>query len=138
MVAWRNFIALQLNIYWRIYCVKNRWLYIFSFLGLVDLLTVMPGYFYLYNSETQYLLVIRGLRLLRVFRILKLGRYSGESHVLLKALLASRYKITVFIGTVLMIVLIIGSLMYVIEGPANGFTSIPESMYWAIVTIKQQ
>ena len=134
-LEWLFTILFTVEYLLRIYCVKNRWLYIFSFFGLVDLLTVMPGYFYLYNFETQYLLVIRGLRLLRVFRILKLGRYSGESHLLLKALLAGRYKITVFIGTVLMLVLIIGSLMYVIEGPAIGFTSIPESMYWAIVTL---
>ena len=134
-LEWLFTIVFTVEYLLRIFCVKNRWLYIFSFFGLVDLITVIPGYFYLYNFETQYLLVIRGLRLLRIFRILKLGRYSGESHVLLKALLASRYKIIVFIGTVFMLVIIIGSLMYVIEGPENGFTSIPESMYWAIVTL---
>ena len=134
-LEWLFTILFTVEYLLRIFCVKNRWLYIFSFLGLVDLITVIPGYFYLYNFETQYLLVIRGLRLLRIFRILKLGRYSGESHVLLQALLASRYKIIVFIGTVLMLVIIIGSLMYVIEGPENGFTSIPDSMYWAIVTL---
>jgi voltage-gated potassium channel len=106
-----------------------------SFYGLVDLLAVVPTYLSLLLPGTQSLIVIRALRLLRVFRVFKLAQYVGESQHLLEALRASRRKITVFLGAVVTIVLIIGAVMYLIEGPERGFTSIPQSMYWAIVTM---
>lgn len=119
----------------RILCVRNKWKYIFSFLGIIDLMAILPAYFSLFIPGIQYLLVIRVLRLLRVFRILKLGRYIGETQLLVRALMASRFKITIFLSTVLTLVVIIGTLMYIIEGEENGFTSIPAGMYWAIVTL---
>ncbi len=119
----------------RIYCVGQPKHYIFSFLGIIDLLAILPTYLSLFLPGTQYLLVIRVLRLLRLFRIFKLVRYVQESQVLGTALYASRRKITVFILGVLSVVVIIGALMYLIEGPEHGYTSIPTSMYWAIVTL---
>ena len=109
--------------------------YAFSFFGAVDLLSILPSYLGLFFVTGQSLVVIRGLRLLRVFRVLKLGRFLGEGEVLLRALAASRFKIIIFIGSVLSGVLIIGTAMFLIEGPDNGFNNIPEGMYWAIVTL---
>ncbi|PYE56663.1 ion transporter [Deinococcus yavapaiensis] len=106
-----------------------------SFFGVVDLLSILPGFIALLFPGTQAFTVVRALRLLRVFRILRLGRYLQEASVITEALRASSAKITVFLATVLTLVLIIGALMYVVEGPENGYTSIPTSMYWAIVTI---
>jgi voltage-gated potassium channel len=119
----------------RIYSARKRWRYVTSFYGMVDLLAIIPGYLSLFYIGPQYLLVVRALRLLRVFRILKLTRFLGEAEVLARAMQASLPKITVFIFTVLTVVLISGSLLYVIEGPEHGFTSIPIAMYWAIVTL---
>ncbi|MCF8378884.1 MAG: ion transporter [Bacteroidales bacterium] len=109
--------------------------YIFSFFGIIDLLSVIPTYLSLVFVGAQGLMVIRTLRLLRVFRILKLTRYTSEGSILLQALKASRIKISVFIFAILMIITIIGTLMYLIEGEQNGFTSIPIGIYWAIVTL---
>jgi voltage-gated potassium channel len=109
--------------------------YAVSFFGVVDLLAIVPTYLSVILPGAQTLLVIRALRLLRVFRVLKLARFVDEARVLGRALRASRHKITVFLGTVLTIVLIVGTLMYLIEGEANGFDSIPRSIYWAIVTL---
>src|SRR5690606_28139699 len=109
--------------------------YIFSFWGLIDLMAVVPTYLSLFVAGSQYFLVVRALRLLRIFRILKLARFLREAEILGEALKASRYKIIVFLGTVLSLVIILGTLMYLIEGPENGFTSIPISIYWAIVTL---
>lgn len=106
-----------------------------SFFGVIDLLAILPTYVSLIYPGGHYLLVIRLLRILRVFRVLKLVQYIGESHLLMQALKASRRKITIFIFTVLTMVTILGSIMYLIEGGANGFTSIPRSIYWAIVTL---
>lgn len=119
----------------RVACVRDKWRYMRSPLGLIDLLAVLPTYMSVFSYGLQYFLVIRVLRLLRVFRILKLGRYVGEAKLLTGALGASRFKITVFLSTVLTLVVIIGTLMYLIEGPENGFTSIPVGIYWAIVTL---
>lgn len=109
--------------------------YAFSFFGAVDLLSVLPSYLSLFFVNGQSLVVIRGLRLLRVFRVLKLGRFLGEGEILVRALSASRFKITIFLGAVLSGVLILGTAMFLIEGPENGFHNIPEGMYWAIVTL---
>lgn len=119
----------------RLICTRAPLAYVFSFLGLIDLLAVIPAYLSLTLSGTQSLAVVRALRLLRAFRVLKLTHYVGEARTLLRALHASRPKITVFLVTVLIIVVIVGALIYLIEGEESGFTSIPVSMYWAIVTL---
>jgi voltage-gated potassium channel len=119
----------------RLVAVRSPRRYAFSFLGLIDLIAIVPTYLSIIFVGSQYLLVIRTIRLLRVFRIFKLGRYLGEAQVLTQALRASRAKIIVFLLTVLSIVIITGTLMYLIEGPENGFTSIPISIYWSIVTL---
>lgn len=119
----------------RIYTARKRLRYVTSFFGVVDLLAILPGYLSLFLLGSQYLIVVRSLRLLRIFRILKLARFLGEASVLRRALSASAPKITVFLGTVVTVVLIVGALMYVVEGAENGFTSIPKSIYWAIVTL---
>lgn len=119
----------------RLYCVGRPGRYAFSFLGLVDLLSIVPTYLSAFLPGAQYLLTIRTLRILRVFRVLKLAAYLREAQTLRRALAASRRKITVFVFTVLVLVVIIGSLMYLIEGPENGFTSIPRSVYWSVVTL---
>jgi voltage-gated potassium channel len=119
----------------RLVSVKRPGRYAGSFFGLVDLLAIVPTYLSLLIAGAQTLIVIRALRLLRVFRVLKLAHFLGEAHHLGLALRASVRKIVVFLGTVLTLVLIVGSLMYLIEGEASGFTSIPEAIYWAIVTL---
>ena len=119
----------------RIVSIRKPLYYAFSFYGIIDFLSVIPTYLALIFTGGQYLLVIRALRLLRVFRILKLTRYMGEATTLVAALKASRHKITVFLGAVFTIVVIMGTMMYMIEGGDNGFTSIPRSVYWAIVTL---
>ncbi len=119
----------------RLYSVKRPMMYARSFYGIVDLLAILPSYLSLIVPVSRYLLIIRILRLLRVFRVLKLVQYLEESENLLQALRASRRKITVFLFTVLTLVTIFGCLLYVIEGEEHGFTSIPRSMYWAIVTL---
>jgi voltage-gated potassium channel len=119
----------------RIYCLKRPVSYIFSFYGIVDLLAILPGYASLISPDLLFLTTIRILRLLRIFRALKLVQFIGGGNQLLLALKRSSYKITVFITTILTIVIIAGSLMYMIEGAKSGFTSIPKSVYWAIVTV---
>jgi voltage-gated potassium channel len=109
--------------------------YALSFFGIVDLLAIVPTYLSVFVAGAQSLIVIRALRLLRIFRVLKLAHFVGEARMLRAALHASLRKITVFLGTVLTIVLIVGSLMYLVEGEASGFSSIPQGMYWAIVTL---
>jgi len=119
----------------RLACVSRPLGYAFSFLGVVDLLAILPTYVSLLVPGSQYLIVVRVLRVLRVFRVFKLVNYIGEASVLIRALRASQRKITIFLLTVLTLVVIFGSLMYLIEGPKYGFTSIPRSVYWAIVTM---
>ncbi len=119
----------------RLLCVGKPIKYALSFYGIVDLLAIVPTYLSFFLPGSQYLLVIRILRILRIFRILKLVAYLGEARLLMQALRASSRKITVFLFTVLTLVVIFGSLMYVVEGEARGFTSIPRSIYWAIVTL---
>ncbi|MBC8147708.1 MAG: ion transporter [Bacteroidetes bacterium] len=109
--------------------------YIFSFFGIIDFLAIIPTYLSLIFVGSHYLIVIRVLRLLRIFRVLKLVRFIRASNDLMITLKESRHKIGVFLGAVLTIVTIMGSLMYLIEGPQTGFTSIPRSIYWAIVTL---
>jgi len=119
----------------RIYSINKPAKYIFSFMGIIDLLSILPTYISLVVAGPQYLLTIRALRLLRVFRVLKLTRFVGEANLLREALKASRFKISVFLLSVLIVVVVVGTLLYIIEGPENGFKSIPLSVYWAIVTL---
>jgi voltage-gated potassium channel len=119
----------------RLACVRHPWRYATSFFGIVDLLSVLPTYVALMFPEAQALIDVRILRLLRIFRILKLAAYVFEYQALGRALVASRRKILVFLSAVLVIVVVMGTLMYVAEGPENGFTSIPTSVYWAISTM---
>ena len=109
--------------------------YIFSFMGIVDLLSTLPSYIGLFVGGASYALALRLLRLLRIFRVLKLANYLEESAVLAHALAASRRKLLVFLLAILLLVMILGTLMFTVEGPENGYTSIPESVYWAIVTL---
>jgi voltage-gated potassium channel len=119
----------------RLAAVSRPARYAMSFYGVVDLLAILPTYLSLMVPGTQSLLVIRALRLLRVFRILKLTHFLGEARMLGAAVRGSLRKIIVFLGVVLTVVLIAGALMYVVEGEANGFTSIPLAVYWAVVTM---
>jgi voltage-gated potassium channel len=119
----------------RLSCVQRPWRYAAGFYGVIDLLAVLPTYFSLLVPGSNLFLAIRILRLLRVFRIFKLTLYIDEYTRLGEALSASRRKIMVFLSVVLMAILILGTVMYVVEGPANGYTSIPVSMYWATVTM---
>ncbi|MCP4718487.1 MAG: ion transporter [Desulfobacteraceae bacterium] len=135
MVEWGFTFLFTLEYLLRLICVKRPLKYATSFLGVVDLMAILPTYLSLFLPGSQYLVVIRVLRVLRVFRVLKLVAYLGEATILTKALKASRRKIIVFLITVLTLVVIFGSLMYLIEGGENGFTSIPKSIYWAIVTM---
>lgn len=134
-VEWVFTVIFTLEYIARIISVRSPRRYIFSFLGFIDLLALLPSYLSLFFVGSQYFLAIRIVRLLRVFRIFKLTRYLGEADILSRALRASRHKITVFLGVVLSIVVVSGTLMYLVEGPENGFTSIPISIYWAIVTL---
>ena len=119
----------------RLWIVRHPLLYARSFFGVVDLLAVLPTYLSVAVPGAQSLLVIRALRLLRVFRILKMVHFLGEAQVLRRALRQSARKITVFLTAVLTLILLIGATMYLVEGPESGFTSIPQSMYWAVVTM---
>ncbi|MEO0405236.1 MAG: ion transporter [Bacteroidota bacterium] len=119
----------------RILVVKRPLKYVFSFFGLVDLLSILPTYFALFGIGTSSLLVIRILRFMRVFRILKLIGFAKQARLLREALNSSKQKISVFLMAVMSIVVILGTVMYIVEGPENGFDSIPVSIYWAIVTI---
>jgi voltage-gated potassium channel len=119
----------------RLIAIKKPFSYVFSFYGIIDLLSTLPKYISLFLVGTESLIALRALRLLRVFRILKVTRFIGESNFLVKALHASRAKIAVFLFAVFILCIIFGTIMYLIEGEPNGFTSIPRSIYWAIVTM---
>ncbi|HEX6225398.1 MAG TPA: ion transporter [Chryseolinea sp.] len=119
----------------RLWAVNHKRQYVFSFFGIIDLLSILPTYLGLFFTGAQSLMVIRSIRLLRIFRIFKLSRYVGEGQNLAKALQSSRHKITVFLVTIMTVVIITGTIMYMVEGPEHGFTSIPKSVYWAIVTM---
>lgn len=134
-LEWFFTILFTIEYFLRIYSVKNPWKYIFSFYGVVDLLSIIPTYLGLIIGGAESLIVIRSLRLLRVFRVLKLSRYVGESNVLIDALIASRRKIFVFLFAIMAITIVMGTAMYLLEGRKNGFDSIPHSIYWAVVTL---
>jgi len=135
-LEWLFTILFTVEYILRLLCVGKALRYAVSFFGIVDLMAILPTYLSLLVFGSRYLAVVRILRVLRIFRILKLGHHTKEAAVLKSALYASRRKILVFFSVVLTLVVIIGSLMYVIEGTTNsGFTSIPQSVYWAIVTL---
>jgi len=134
-LEWGFTLLFSIEYLLRLVSVRRPVRYATSFFGLVDLLAIAPTYLSLLMPGTQYLLVVRILRLLRVFRLLKLSEYLVEADVLMRALRASRFKISVFLLTVFTLVVIVGSVMYVVEGEANGFRDIPTSIYWAVVTL---
>ncbi len=134
-LEWGFTILFTLEYAMRIWSARKPLGYVRSFYGVIDLLAIVPTYLSVFLVGSQYLLVVRALRLLRVFRVFKAVRYLGEANILRRALQASREKITVFLFTVFMLVIIIGSVMYLVEGPEQGFDSIPTAMYWAIVTL---
>lgn len=119
----------------RLWCSPRPSAYAKSFYGVVDLLSILPTYLAIVFPSATFMGVIRLIRVLRIFRILKLVRYLQDSNILLRSLLMSRRKVFIFFSTVAILVTIFGALLYVIEGPEHGFTSIPQSIYWAIVTI---
>ncbi len=132
---WIITIIFTIEYFIRIIAINKPQKYIFSFFGIIDFLSTVPKYLSLLFVGTHALVALRALRLLRIFRILKLARFVGESNNLVKALKASRAKISVFLFAVLIVSIILGTVMYLIEGPEHGFTSIPRSVYWCIVTL---
>ncbi len=134
-IEWVVTILFTIEYTCRLVAVRRPIRYARSFFGIVDLLSVLPTYLSIVVSGSQSLIVIRGLRLLRVFRVLKLAGFVGEAGMLMSALRASSRKIIVFLAAVLTLVVIVGAVMYLVEGEENGFTSIPQSVYWAIVTM---
>jgi voltage-gated potassium channel len=134
-LEWFFTIIFTIEYFARVWTVKKKKRYVFSFFGMIDLLSILPSYLALFLTGTQSLMVIRSLRLLRIFRIFKLSRYVGEGQNLARALKASQHKITVFLVFILTSVVIAGTIMYLVEGPEHGFTSIPVSIYWAVVTM---
>ena len=135
ILEWIFTILFTIEYFFRLISVGRPMRYALSFFGVVDLLAIVPTYLSLFVAGTQSLIVIRILRLLRVFRVLKLVHFVGEARTLRSAVRASTRKIIIFLGVVLTMVVIIGALMYLIEGEKHGFTNIPQSIYWAIVTM---
>lgn len=134
-LEWGITIFFTLEYIARLISIKKPWKYVFSFYGIIDFLSTIPLYLSYILAGSQVLLAVRAFRLLRVFRILKLVKFIGEASQLQSALKASRTKIAVFIYVVLILSVILGTLMYLIEGNEAGFTSIPRSIYWTIVTL---
>ena len=134
-LEWMFTILFTIEYILRILCIKKPLRYMLSFFGIVDLLSIIPTYLSLFVAGTHSLNVIRILRVLRVFRILKMTKHLGEAKLLMEALHASRQKITVFLFSVIAITIVMGAVMYVIEGEESGFTSIPRAIYWAVVTL---
>lgn len=132
---WIITILFSIEYILRLISIKKPLKYVFSFYGIIDLLSTIPKYLSFILVGSHHLVALRALRLLRVFRILKLARYIGASNRLIVALKASRAKIAVFLFFVIIVCIILGTIMYMIEGEENGFTSIPKSVYWAIVTL---
>jgi voltage-gated potassium channel len=135
LIEWLFTIIFTIEYILRVWSSPKPKSYIFSIWGLIDLLAILPSILGIFLAKTHFLLLIRIFRLLRVFRILKLVRFREEGKILLSSIVSSFHKISVFFMFVLFFVIILGTLMYVVEGGENGFTSIPESIYWAIVTI---
>lgn len=135
VLEWSITILFTIEYFARIWSVKDKKRYIFSFMGIIDLLSTLPTYIAILFTGAQSLMVFRSLRLLRIFRIFKLSRYVGEGEYLVRAMKASQHKIIVFLLTVMTSVIIAGTIMYMVEGPEHGFKDIPTSIYWAVVTM---
>jgi voltage-gated potassium channel len=135
IAEWIFTILFTIEYLLRTFCIRRPMSYVFSPFGIIDLLSILPTYLSMILPGTQVLSVIRILRVLRIFRILKLVQYVGEANNLITALIASKRKIFIFFFGVINIVVILGSIMYLIEGDQTGFSSIPKSIYWAIVTL---
>ncbi|MAS95841.1 MAG: ion transporter [Verrucomicrobiales bacterium] len=137
-LEWTFTVLFTIEYIVRIVVVRNKPAYIFSFFGVVDLLSIIPTYLTFFIAGSEYFLVVRILRLLRVFRVLKMARHIGEANLLLNSFRASIGKITVFLFVVVAVTMILGTMMYVVEGLIagnEGFNSVPQSIYWGIVTI---
>ena len=135
LAEWAFTILFTIEYLLRIYSASNRQKYIFSFMGIVDLLAIIPTYLMFIYPPIRYLLDIRVIRLIRIFRILKLTNYMKGAYTMQIALRSSRPKIIVFLLSVSIVVILVGTLMYIIEGPKNGFDNIANSIYWAIITL---
>lgn len=138
LLEWGFTILFTIEYIVRVLVVRRKTRYIFSFFGIVDILSIIPTYLTLFLAGSQYLLVIRILRLLRVFRVLKMARHIGEANLIMNAFRASLAKITVFLFFVIAITVVLGTAMYIVEGVIAGnpgFSSVPQSVYWGIVTI---
>ena len=135
VLEWTFTILFTIEYILRLISIKKPWLYVFSFLGIIDLLAIIPSYLSIFFAGAQSLLVLRALRFLRVFRIFKLTHFLSEIQFLKIAIVGSLKKISIFMLVVLSLVIILGSVMYLVEKGQNGFHSIPDSIYWAIVTI---
>lgn len=134
-MEWTFTILFTIEYILRLLCVKHPWRYATSFYGVIDLLAVLPTYAAFFYPDLAFLIGVRTFRLLRIFRVFKMTLFINEYQMLARALRASARKILVFLSAVLLIVLVMGTLMYVVEGPANGFVNIPVSVYWAITTL---
>lgn len=134
-IEWGFTLLFLIEYIFRLISVRKPLLYATSFLGIVDLISILPSFIGIFYAGAETLLVIRVLRVLRVFRVFKLAEYLGEADALMQALRSSRRKIMVFLYTVFIFVVIFGSIMYLVEGEENGFTSIPRAVYWAIITL---
>ncbi|HJM54870.1 MAG TPA: ion transporter [Poseidonia sp.] len=135
MIEWIITILFTLEYLLRLYSTKKSQKYATSFFGMIDLIAILPTYLSLIIPGAQSLLVLRAMRLLRMFRVLKLSRYIDEGEVLIQAISQSRTRIIIFLFTVTILGFISGAMMYLLEGPTNGFTSIPQSVYWSLTTI---
>jgi len=135
LIEWFFTLLFTIEYGLRLYCVRNRAKYAKSFFGVVDLLSVLPTYLGLILTGTAPMLVIRVLRILRLFRVMHMDRYVGEANILLEVFSESWRKMLIFVYTVITLVVIFGTLMHFIEGDEGGFSSIPQSMYWAVVTL---
>ena len=135
ITEWLFTILFTIEYLTRIYCTSDKKKYAFSFMGIIDLLSIIPTYLIIFYAPIGYLIDIRVLRLLRIFRIFKLSPYLRSGHTMQIALRSSRPKIIVFILSVSLVVIILGTLMYIIEGQQNGFDNIPKSIYWSVVTL---
>lgn len=135
ILEWAFTILFTIEYFLRIYAVQKPFKYIFSFMGIVDLLAILPTYLVSFYPPIRFMLDIRIIRLIRIFRVFKLSRYLRGAHTMQIALRSSRPKIIVFLLSVVLLVVLLGTLMYIVEGQQNGFDNIPKSIYWAIVTL---
>lgn len=136
VVEWMFTVFFTIEYLLRLYCVLRPMKYATSFFGIIDLLAILPSYLALFLPTAQYFLIIRAFRLIRIFRIFKMAHFINEGDIIIQALRASRAKITVFLTFVSLLVIIIGAVMYLIEGGSNeGFSSIPRGVYWSVVTL---